>query len=72
MEDQVNIDLFEAYEQQPPELAKVLSDFEEEHTEFDELNYEACKELLRRVEAIGYTFEYGLDAQPYDLRKIEK
>ena len=31
---------------------------------------EQCEALLRRVERMGYTFEYGLDAQPFNLRPL--
>ncbi len=34
--------------------------------------YEECKALTEDLKLIGYTVEYGLDAQPYNLRKIEQ
>lgn len=59
------IDLFEDYIKQPKELAEIVQRYEEQ-----ELNYETVKEFLGKVNAIGYTFDYGLDAEPYDLRPI--
>jgi len=50
-----------------PELKEVLDNWIE-----DELNYESIKVFLDEVRAVGYEFSYGLDAQPYNLRKIEE
>jgi hypothetical protein len=60
------MDLFKAYEQQPKELQSILSKYD-----LDALSYEDCKQMLKEVEAIGFTFEYYLDAQPYNLHKLE-
>lgn len=59
------VDLFETPEQQPPELRRI--------TEYygalpDGDLYEVCAEFLKEAEALGYTFDYGLDGMPYDLR----
>lgn len=58
-------DLFKYYEEQPEELQRVLKPYEEHNPTTDSL-----KEILKEVEAIGYTFDYGLDANPYNLRKM--
>lgn len=59
-------DLFETIETLPYKVQLILSGFaEDDHT------YEACADLLSRCEAEGYTFEYGLDAIPYQLTKIK-
>lgn len=58
------IDLFDHYELLPEAVQKVLKDAGEIDT------YEQCNELLSVLEPLGYTFEYYLDAVPYDLRKI--
>lgn len=34
--------------------------------------YQACEVTLIECEKIGYTFEYGLDAMPYDFKKLKK
>ena len=35
-----------------------------------EHSYNTCSELVSELEKIGYTCQYGLDAIPYDLKKI--
>lgn len=60
-------DLFEYPEEQPEELKAILSKYEDQ-----EQDYNTCKALLSEVQAIGYTFEYYLDAVPFDLRKLEE
>jgi hypothetical protein len=59
------IDLFESYETLPAEVKEVLFSFEDE-------TYEECERLLSKLEPLGYTFDYYLDASPYNLRKITK
>lgn len=60
--------LFEKYELQPAELKAIIEEWEERM--IDGMNYNTCEQMLKEVEAIGYTFDYGLDAEPYGLRKI--
>lgn len=56
------IDLFEHYEQLPKPVQKLI---------FKEVRgYKQCEKLLKKLEAFGYTFDYGLDGCPIDLRKI--
>ena len=59
-----DVDLFETPELLPRRLQIVLS-----HQE-DDLTYAQCAALLARVERMGYTFDYELDATPYNLRPI--
>lgn len=61
------VDLFEYYEELPQEMKDVLSKYFEE----SELDYIQCEAFLKEVQALGYTFEYGLDAEPYGLRKMK-
>lgn len=64
-------DLFEYYEEQPEELRAIINKYTDENYDYgDSYEYSELEEMLREVEAIGYTFEYGLDAIPYALRKI--
>jgi len=58
-------DLFEDIESLPQELQAILN----KYSEMDN-DYHNCAKMLKEVEAIGYTFEYGLDAEPYGLSKI--
>jgi hypothetical protein len=60
------IDLFENYELLPSNVLKVLTNFEDM-----EETYEDCEKFRNELEKIGYTFEYYLDAIPYDLKKIK-
>ena len=63
----MEIDLFEQYDQQPPELKKVVDFWQQK----EELTYQDCRDFLSDVEAIGYTFDYGLDAMPFELKPIK-
>lgn len=59
-------DLFECPESLPKRVQKILSKYEE-----SDLTYKKCEKLLAELEYTGYTFEYYLDAQPFNLRRIE-
>jgi len=62
--------LFENYEKQPPELAKICDKYADIDAD-QGLNYEDVANFLEEVEAIGYTFESYLDAVPFNLVKKE-
>ena len=62
-------DLFEDYENQPAELSEIVSAYMEKFEEGD-YDYEDSKKFLAEVESVGYTFDYGLDNEPYGLRPI--
>ena len=68
---EVGGDLFENYKEQPAELSKIVNFYMNKFDDGD-YNYEDSKNFLKEVEAIGYTFDYGLDNQPYDLRPLRK
>jgi len=59
-------DLFEFTELIPAEVQNIFTDV----NPFDEYTYEECGNMLKACEAKGYTFEYGLDAVPFNLKKI--
>jgi hypothetical protein len=63
--NKVEIDLFEDYENHPPELVAVLEKFD-----LEELDYSGCADLVSELEKIGYTCFYELDAQPFGLKKF--
>ena len=63
-------DLFKNYEEQPVEL-KAICDKWLENEQSDGLSYQDCKMFLKEVESIGFTFEYGLDAEPFNLKPID-
>lgn len=58
-------DLFETPEMLPIEVQNLLNSFAD-----SEQSYKACEELEVALKSLGYTFEWGLDASPYNLRKI--
>jgi hypothetical protein len=61
------VDLFEDYENIPPKLQAILEKYE---YAFENGDYRGLQKALEEANKIGYTFEYYLDGQAYDLRKI--
>jgi len=61
------IDLFENIETLPKEVESVLN----KHAECEN-DYESCANLVKELNAVGYTCEYYLDAEPFGLRKMIK
>jgi hypothetical protein len=61
------VDLFEDYENIPPKLQAILEKYEDA---FEDGDYRGLQKALEEANKIGYTFEYYLDGQAYDLRKI--
>jgi len=66
-----NVDLFEYWEMQPKKLAKIVEKYLCQDVKNGGLTYQDCANFLKDVEKIGYTFEYGLDSEPYGLKKIQ-
>ena len=58
-------DLFETPELIPDKVQEVLESFNEDECPND---YRDLERLLKLIEPLGYTFDYGLDAEPYGLR----
>lgn len=58
-------DLFEKYEELPQEVQDILTKYN------DVEDYQGCDKLVKELNAVGYTCDYGLDASPYDLRKLD-
>ena len=61
------VDLFVHYELQPKNVAKILDNHFEKYG--DSGDYKDTEKLLKQLEAVGYTFDYYLDNEPYGLRK---
>lgn len=59
------MDLFEHYETLPKEVQVILDKYC-----IGDSTYEDCRKLVLELESVGYTCEYGLDAEPYELRKL--
>jgi len=58
-------DLFAKMETLPDDVREVLDRYSEEDP-----TYESLGAMLKELEPLGYTFEYYLDAEPFNLRKI--
>jgi len=65
-EEEQEEDLFEFPEKVPVIISSILSKYQ------DGEGYGVLDEMLRELKPHGYTFSYGLDAVPYNLRKIEQ
>jgi len=59
-----NTDLFENYDLLPEDVKNALCQFNEDND-----LYKECESLLFKLQAIGYSFEYGLDGIPYNLKR---
>lgn len=60
-----NICLFEHYEQQPTELRNIINKYD-----FKNVSYDTLRQLEKEVNKIGFTFDWGLDCIPYNLRAL--
>jgi hypothetical protein len=67
-DEESEIDLFESSHLLPAEVQEVIN----RYGELDEPTYDNCEAMLKELEPLGFSFEYELDAIPYDLRPIEK
>jgi hypothetical protein len=60
-------DLFETPELLPVEVQDIFA-----RSANEDFTYEVCEKILKEVEQHGYTFDYYLEAVPFNLRKIVK
>ncbi len=58
------VDLFKHHEKLSPEVQDILSKCEEQPT------YNDLEKMLTELKPHGYTFDYYLDAVPFNLRKL--
>ena len=58
-------DLFEFYEDLPPHVVSIIDSYNEEKEPYKE-----CARVQKELQAVGYTFDYGLCGEPYNLRCI--
>ena len=58
-------DLFETPEKLPLKVKELI-----ENTICE--SYDDCDKLQKQLKKLGFTFDYGLDASPINLRKIKK
>ena len=69
LKNSIEIDLFEYYNEQPEKLSKITNKWLIKY-ENGEVDYIGTENFLKEVQEIGYTFNYGLDNEPYFLRHI--
>jgi hypothetical protein len=62
------MDLFENYKKQPKKLQEICDKWFVLDA-MQGLNYKECDYFKKEVEAIGYTFDYELSSEPFNLRK---
>jgi len=58
-------DLFEFQELQPKEVKDVLDEYL-----LAENDHDTCMDLVEKLQAIGYTCEFGLDCIPFNLKNF--
>ncbi len=64
------IDLFEHPELIPEPVQSILKKYEDEY--LNGATYELNERLLNELKPVGYSFEYYLDAEPYNLHKTNQ
>ena len=61
------VDLFKDYDDIPSNVQEVLDNYSDA---FEDGDYRELEKANKELGKIGYTFEYGLDGQAYNLRKV--
>lgn len=59
------VDLLDDWDSMPDDIREVMDRL----SDLDSLDYSKVKEVEQAAEAIGYTFDWGLDGVPFNLRK---
>lgn len=62
-------DLFENYQELPAQVVSMINSFNERSVVTDDI-YANCEQLVKELELLGYTCEYGLDGVPFNLKKV--
>lgn len=66
--DEKKVDLFENPDLIPAEVQEILEKYWEEFG--DSRDYEDTQRMRDEINAVGYTFDFYLDNEPYGLRKV--
>lgn len=61
------MDYFDHYECTPPHIQALITEFEEA-LDRGWCMYDVCEKYADRFFLLGWSFEYGLDGTPYNLR----
>lgn len=64
-EAESQIDLLEYHDKLPASVQLILVKFSDQDND-----YESCSKLVDDLNQVGFTIDYGLDAEPYNLRKL--
>ena len=64
------MDLFDHPEQLPSEVLVAIYDYEQAKLNTDTCGYKLCQQFVAELNKLGYTCDYGLDAEPFDLQKL--
>ena len=58
-------DLFDTPELIPDNVKDILEEYQN-----GDFNYPDCNELELKLNSVGYTIDWGLEAEPYNLRPL--
>lgn len=71
MEDQdLFQEVFEHPERFPSELVNLVNQMAEETQDYNDMPYSSWLEYNKRLNAIGYECEYGMDGSVYGLKEL--
>ena len=65
-EEEELVDLFLTPDLIPVKVLEILESFSDDTGN----TYNECRRVLNEIIPLGYSFEFGLDGEPFDLRKI--
>ena len=63
------IDLFVDYENIPNQVQFILDKYTDKFGGIEDMDYADMGNMLYEMNKVGYTFDYGLDNEPYGLRR---
>lgn len=65
------VDLFEEQENLPLNVQEVIARYTDMLERGEDDGYILCKSFQSDIKKMGYTFEFGLDAVPSNLQKMD-
>jgi hypothetical protein len=57
------------YDSLPPNIKEIIGQYEYDFENSDP--YKVCEVLLKHLQSVGYSFEYGLDATPFNFQPFK-
>lgn len=70
-EDEEPVDLFQHQDDLPAVVQTLITSYTRQIEEDEGDSYVLCRYFQKALEPHGYTFDYGLDGVPVDLRRVE-